>query len=172
MGLLLAASRRISELDRRLRIPGSVKVELLANLGHSLYGATLGIVGMGRIGRALARRAIAAGMKIVYHNRHRLDEVVEQEYKATYLPFDELLRTADVVSLNAPHNTDTYHLIDACALRMMKPTAILINTAGGRLSMSRLSPRLYVRGRYGQPVSMFSSTEIIPYPNSRSSTMW
>ena len=133
MGLLLAASRRISELDRRLRIPGSVKVELLANLGHSLYGATLGIVGMGRIGRALARRAIAAGMKIVYHNRHRLDEVVEQEYKATYLPFDELLRTADVVSLNAPHNTDTYHLIDACALRMMKPTAILINTARGPL---------------------------------------
>ena len=133
MGLLLAASRRISELDRRLRIPGSVKVELLANLGHSLYGATLGIVGMGRIGRALARRARAAGMKIVYHNRHRLAPEVERQYEATYLPFDELLRTSDVVSLNAPHNADTYHLIDAEALRKMKSTAILINTARGPL---------------------------------------
>lgn len=133
MGLLLAASRRISELDRRLRIPASVKVELLANLGHSLYGATLGIVGMGRIGRALARRARAAGMKIVYHNRHRLTPEVEQQYEAVYLSLDQLLRTADVVSLNAPHNTDTYHLIDAEALRKMKPTAILINTARGPL---------------------------------------
>lgn len=133
MGLLLAASRRISELDRRLRIPGSVKVELLANLGHSLYGATLGIVGMGRIGRALARRARASGMKIVYHNRHRLAPELERQYEATYLPFDELLRTADVVSLNAPHNADTYHLIDAEALRKMKSTAILINTARGPL---------------------------------------
>ena len=116
-----------------MRSPGSVKVELLANLGHSLYGATLGIVGMGRIGRALARRARAAGMKIVYHNRHRLSPEVERQYEATYLPFDELLRTADVVSLNAPHNADTYHLIVAVALRKMKSTAILINTARGPL---------------------------------------
>ena len=64
MGLLLAVSRRISELDRRLRV-GEVKVGLLENLGHSLYGGTIGIIGMGRIGQALARRAVAAGMKIV-----------------------------------------------------------------------------------------------------------
>ncbi len=133
MGLLLAVSRRISELDRRIRIPGSIKVALLTNLGHSIYGATLGIIGMGRIGRALSRRALAAGMKIVYHNRHQLEKSVEQEYKATYLPLDELLRTADVVSLNAPYNEETHHIIDEQALKKMKSTAILLNTARGPL---------------------------------------
>ena len=133
MGLLLAASRRISELDRRLRVPGSVKVELLTNLGHSLYGATLGIVGMGRIGQALARRAVVSGMKIVYHNRRRLDEETERRYGAEYLSLDELLARADVVSINAPHTAETHHLIGAEELRKMKPSAILINTARGPL---------------------------------------
>ncbi|MBQ8423497.1 MAG: NAD(P)-binding domain-containing protein [Coprobacter sp.] len=133
MGLLLAVSRRISELDRRLRIPGGVKVELLSNLGHTLYGSTLGIIGMGRIGRAFARRAIACGMKIMYHNRHRLDERIERQYGAEYVSLDVLLRNADVVSLNSPHNSETHHMIGEEQLRKMKPTAILINTARGAL---------------------------------------
>ncbi|RHS50350.1 dihydrofolate reductase [Tannerella sp. AF04-6] len=132
MGLLLAVSRRISELDRRLRI-GEVKVGLLENLGHSLYGGTIGIIGMGRIGQALARRAIAAGMKIVYCNRHRVAETIEDKYKAVYLSLDELLRVSDVVSVNAPYTTETYHLIGERELSLMKPTSILINTARGPL---------------------------------------
>ena len=109
MGLLLAVSRRISELDRRL------------------------IIGMGRIGQALARRAVAAGMKIVYCNRHRVAETIEDKYKAVYLSLDELLRVSDVVSVNAPYTTETYHLIGERELSLMKPTSILINTARGPL---------------------------------------
>mgnify|MGYP000361969015 FL=1 len=132
MGLLLAVSRRISELDRRLRV-GEVKVGLLENLGHSLYGGTIGIIGMGRIGQALARRAVVAGMKIVYCNRHRVAETIEDKYKAVYLSLDELLRVSDVVSVNAPYTTETYHLIGERELSLMKPTSILINTARGPL---------------------------------------
>lgn len=133
MGLLLAVSRRISEIDRRVRIPGAVKWGLLENLGHSLFGKTIGIIGMGRIGKALARRALASGMKVVYHNRHRLPEEVEAKYGARFLSLQELIRTADVVSLNAPHTDETFHLIGEPELRAMKPSAILINTARGPL---------------------------------------
>lgn len=132
-GLLLAVSRRISEVDRRMRIPGAVKVALLENLGHSLYGKTIGILGMGRIGQALARRALASGMRVVYHNRHRLSPDVEQKYEARFLPLGELLAIADVVSVNAPLTADTYHLIGEEELKKMKPDSILINTARGPL---------------------------------------
>ena len=119
MGLLLAVSRRISEIDRRVRIPGAVKWGLLENLGHSLFGKTIGIIGMGRIGKALARRALASGMKVVYHNRHRLPEEEEAKYGARFLSLQELIRTADVVSLNAPHTDETFHLIGEPELRAM-----------------------------------------------------
>lgn len=132
MGLLLAVSRRISELDRRLRA-GVVKVGLLDNLGHSLHGSTIGIIGMGRIGQALARRATAAGMKVVYYNRRRIDDTIENKYGATYLPLEELLRVSDVVSVNAPHTAETHHLIGEREFSLMKPTSILINTARGPL---------------------------------------
>ncbi len=132
MGLLLSSTRRIAEIDRALR-RGEVKVELLGNLGHSLCGATLGIIGMGRIGQALARRAVASGMKIVYHNRRQLDAETEARYGAKYLSMDELLTTADVVSLNAPHTAETRHIIGEVELKMMKRSAILINTARGAL---------------------------------------
>lgn len=133
LGLLLAVSRRISELDRRLRIPGNVHVGLLENLGHSLYGSTLGIIGMGRIGQALARRCRACGMKIVYNNRNRLPSETETLYEARYMPLDELLSVSDVVSVNAPLTPETYHIISERELSLMKPTAILVNTARGPL---------------------------------------
>ncbi|MFR9504050.1 MAG: NAD(P)-dependent oxidoreductase [Rikenellaceae bacterium] len=132
MGLILSASRRITEIDRRMRA-GGVTVGLLENLGHSLYGATLGIVGMGRIGQALARRAVAAGMKIVYCNRHPLTPDIEARYGATRLSLEELLRCADVVSINAPLTPETYHIIGEKELQQMKSTSILVNTARGPL---------------------------------------
>lgn len=133
LGLLLAVTRRISELDRRLRIPGNVHVGLLENLGHSLYGSTLGIIGMGRIGQALARRCKACGMEIVYNNRNRLPSETETLYDAWYLPLDELLTVSDVVSVNAPLTPQTRHIISTREFSLMKPGAILINTARGPL---------------------------------------
>lgn len=133
MGLIYAVSRRISEMDRRIRIKGDVHIGLLENLGHSLYGKTLGIVGMGRIGCALARRAMAAGMKIVYTKRNRMSDEEEKRYEATYMTLDKLLKCADIVSLNAPYTRETYHIIGERELDLMKEAAILINTARGPL---------------------------------------
>ncbi len=132
LGLMISAMRRISEIDRHLRL-GKVEVKLLNNLGHSLYGATLGIFGMGRIGEALARRARACGMKIVYCNRRPLSPSKEALYDATYLPLDELLKVSDVVSINAPYTPETHHIIGAEQFKLMKPTAVVINTARGAL---------------------------------------
>ncbi len=132
LALMLSAARRVSELDRKLR-EGCVEVKLLNNLGHSLYGATLGIIGMGRIGEALARRAIACGMKIVYHNRRALPPEREAAYGAKYLSLEELLKVSDVVSINAPYTPQTHHLMSHEQFRQMKPSAIVINTARGSL---------------------------------------
>ena len=129
--LMLAAARRIPECDRKMRIPNGLKWGVLENLGQTLYGKTLGIIGMGRIGQALARRALASGMKIVYNNRNRISPELEELYRAEYLELDELLRTSDVVSLHTPLTRETFHLIGRISLQKMKETAILINTARG-----------------------------------------
>lgn len=149
LGLLLAVSRRISEMDRRIRIPGSVHVGLLDNLGHSLYGKTIGIVGMGRIGQALARRCRACGMNIVYNNRHRLPAETEAPYNARYLPLDELLALSDVVSINAPLTPATHHIISTREFSLMKPGAILINTARGPLVDDKALVEALKNGRIG-----------------------
>ncbi|GHT57394.1 D-glycerate dehydrogenase [Bacteroidia bacterium] len=129
-GLMIAAARRIAECDRRLR-EDNIRWGLFENLGTVLIGKTLGIIGMGRIGQAVARRASASCMKVVYHNRTRLAADIEQKYDAQYLSFDELLATSDYVSLNMPLNAETHHLIDRAAFEKMKQGAILINTARG-----------------------------------------
>lgn len=131
MGLIYALARRISELDRGLRDGTCEPFGLMNNLSHTVYGKTLGIIGMGNIGRAVARRAAAAGMNILYHNRHRLPAEVEQLYGAQYVDQDYLIRNADFVSLNLPLTDDVRHLISERELKMMKPTAYLINTARG-----------------------------------------
>lgn len=131
MGLIYAIARRISELDRGLRDGSCEPFGLMNNLSHSVYGKTLGIIGMGNIGKAVARRAVAGGMDIIYHNRHRLPEEVEQRYHARYVEQDYLLQNADFVSLNLPLTADVRHLISERELHMMKPTAYLINTARG-----------------------------------------
>jgi len=129
--LMLAAARRIPECDRKMRIPQGLKWGVLENLGQTLYGKTLGIIGMGRIGQALARRAMASGMKIVYNNRSRLSPELEKLYQAEFLKLDELLKLSDVVSVHTPLLRETFHLIGRNGLQKMKGTAILVNTARG-----------------------------------------
>ncbi|MGN0234768.1 MAG: NAD(P)-dependent oxidoreductase [Paludibacteraceae bacterium] len=129
--LMIGIARRTAEFDRQLRAGTAEPFGVMNNLSHSLYGKTLGIIGMGRIGQSMARRALASGMRIIYHNRHRLPGTVEARYEAQYVSFDELLQTADFVSLHLPYTADVHHLISTRELRMMKPTAYLINTARG-----------------------------------------
>ena len=131
--LMHDVARRTAEFDRKLRLGQAEPFGVMNNLSHSLYGKTLGIIGMGRIGQALARRAIAAGMNIIYHNRKLLgDEAMRQlGYEAKYLTKEEVLQTADFVSLNLPYTPDVRHLIDEQELKMMKQSAYLINTARG-----------------------------------------
>ena len=130
--LMHDVARRTAEFDRKLRAGQAEPFGVMNNLSHSLYGKTLGIIGMGRIGQALARRALAAGMSIIYHNRRPLGERREAKgEEAKYVTKDELLQTADFVSLNLPYTPEVKHLIGENELQMMKPTAYLINTARG-----------------------------------------
>lgn len=131
MALVLMTTRRLGEGERLIRTGGPWKWGMFMMLGSGLQGRTLGIVGMGGIGQALAARAKAFGMEVVYHNRHRVDTAIEAHLGARLVDIDELLATSDVVSLNCPHNESTHHLIDADALASMKSTAHLINTARG-----------------------------------------
>ena len=134
--LMHDVARRTAEFDRKLRLGNAEPFGVMNNLSHSLYGKTLGIIGMGRIGLALARRAVASGMRIIYHNRKpipvsNLESGLLNPDTITYVSKEQLLRTADFVSLNLPYTPAVKHIIDAEALRIMKPTAYLINTARG-----------------------------------------
>jgi len=132
--LLLDTARRVSECDRKLRASGRQMVTgVLENLGMPVSGKTLGIIGMGRIGKALCKRAKACGMNVIYHNRHPLYLEEETKLGAIYASKDELLEQADFVSLNAPSTPETCHIIGETELKKMKSTAILINTARGAL---------------------------------------
>jgi lactate dehydrogenase-like 2-hydroxyacid dehydrogenase len=134
LALLLDTARRVTECDRKLRASGTaMKVGVLENLGMWVTGATLGIIGMGRIGKALCKRARACGMDVIYHNRRPLDLNEETKIGALYVTMDELLAQSDFVSINAPYTADTYHIIGREALKKMKRTAILINTSRGPL---------------------------------------
>lgn len=133
--LMHDVARRTAEFDRKLRQGIAEPFGVMNNLSHSLYGKTLGIIGMGRIGQALARRALASGMKVIYHNRKPIGDwrwaMGDGRLAIEYVSKEELLQTADFVSLNLPYTPEVKHIIDGKALRMMKPTAYLINTARG-----------------------------------------
>jgi glyoxylate reductase len=131
--LMHDVARRTAEFDRKLRAGTAEAFGVMNNLSHSLYGKTLGIIGMGRIGQALARRAVASGMSIIYHNRKPLgDEVIRRlGYEVKYVGQEELLQSADFVSLNLPYTPEVKHLISEKELKMMKKSAYLINTARG-----------------------------------------
>jgi lactate dehydrogenase-like 2-hydroxyacid dehydrogenase len=129
MGLMTALMRRISETDRKLRSTTGLKWGMMENLGSSLFGKTLGIIGMGRIGRALARRAVASGMNIIYYNRTKLEAVIEQKFNANWVSFNNLIQQSDVISLNCPLTDDTHHLIGEKEISQMKDGVFIINTS-------------------------------------------
>lgn len=130
-GLMIALMRRIVEGDHRMRSIGFDGWAPLFFLGHELAGKTLGIVGLGSIGSAVAKRMHAFNMKIIYTQRHQADPAVEAACAAEYVPLDDLLKRADVITLHCPLTEATHHMIDVDQLKMMKKSAILINCARG-----------------------------------------
>lgn len=130
--LLMATARRITESEHYLRAGKWKKWSYDMFSGSDIHGATLGIIGMGRIGQGIARRgAHGFGMNVIYHNRSRLSAALEAECKARYVAKDELLRTADHVVLVVPYTPASHHTVGAAELALMKPTAILVNIARG-----------------------------------------
>ena len=130
--LLMATARRIAESEHFLRAGKWQKWSYDMFAGSDIHGSTLGIIGMGRIGQGIAKRgAHGFGMKVVYHNRSRLDAALEAECKASYLSKEELLKTADHVVLVVPYSPASHHTIGAAEIALMKPTATLVNIARG-----------------------------------------
>jgi glyoxylate reductase len=135
MALILAVPRRLAEgatvLTAENDWTGWTPTWML---GHRIHGKRLGIVGMGRIGQAVARRARAFGLQIHYHNRRRLGRKIEEELDATYWEsLDQMLARMDIVSINCPHTPATYHLLSARRLKLMRPEAYIVNTARGEV---------------------------------------
>lgn len=136
MALILAVPRRLNEGARLLRNnrgkwPGWSPTWML---GHRIGGKKLGILGMGRIGQAVARRARAFGLEVHYHNRKPVNPVIEKELQATYWDsFDRMLREIDILSINCPHTPATFHLLNERRIAIMKPDAYVVNTARGEV---------------------------------------
>ena len=130
--LLMGTARRVTESEHYLRAGLWTKWSYDMFAGAEVHGSTLGIIGMGRIGQGIARRgAHGFGMKVIYHNRSRLNVEAEAECKATYVSKEQLLKTADHVMLVVPYSAESHHTIGAAELALMKPTATLINIARG-----------------------------------------
>ncbi len=134
MALILAVSRRLVEGERLVRSGAWQGWSPTSMLGHRLWGKRLGILGMGRIGVAVARRARAFGLSIHYHNRRRVHESLEEELEATYWEsLDQMLARIDILSVNCPHTPATYHLLSARRLKLLRPHAIIVNTSRGEV---------------------------------------
>jgi len=130
--LMMATARRITESEHYLRAGQWTKWSFDMFAGSDIHGATLGILGMGRIGQGIAKRgALGFGMKVIYHNRSRLDAALEAECKASYVSKEDLLKTADHLVLVLPYSPASHHTIGAAELALMKPTATLVNIARG-----------------------------------------
>ncbi len=135
MALILAVPRRLAEGSTVLSGDKDwVGWSPTWMLGHRIHGKRLGIIGMGRIGQAVARRARAFGLQIHYHNRRRVSRRIEEELDATYWEsLDQMLARMDIVSINCPHTPATYHLLSARRLKLMRPEAYIVNTARGEV---------------------------------------
>jgi glyoxylate reductase len=147
MALILAVARRIAEGARVISEEQWSGWSPTWMLGHRITGKRLGIVGMGRIGQALARRAKAFGLSIHYHNRRRVAARIEEELDATYWEsLDQMLARMDIVSVNCPHTPATYHLLSARHLKLLRPEAIVVNTARGEIIDENAMARLIESG--------------------------
>ena len=147
MALILAVARRIAQGARVIPDDEWSGWSPTWMLGHRITGKRLGIVGMGRIGQALARRARAFGLSIHYHNRRHVAPKIEEELEATYWDsLDQMLARMDIVSVNCPHTPATYHLLSARRLKLMKPEAIVVNTARGEIIDETALARLIEAG--------------------------
>ncbi|MBS3774394.1 MAG: dihydrofolate reductase [Bacteroidales bacterium] len=147
--LLLSLLRRVAEFDLRIKHKEEIRWEVMANLGHTLEGKTLGIIGMGNIGKSMAMKAKAFGMNILYYQRTPLDYTDEKTYSAGYVKFEELLRKSDVVSLHTPLTDETHHLLDDNELMKMKQGAFVINTARGAVIHEKALIRYLRNGHLG-----------------------
>ncbi|WP_448203722.1 2-hydroxyacid dehydrogenase [Azospirillum sp. sgz302134] len=147
MALLLAVARRLSEGERLVRSGQWKGWGPTTMLGHRIWGKRLGILGMGRIGQALARRARAFGMSIHYHNRRRVHPDVEVELEATYWDsLDQMLARMDVVSINCPHTPATYHLLSERRLKLLRPHCFIVNTSRGEVIDETALTRMLSKG--------------------------
>jgi|TARA_R100001244_G_scaffold44182_6_gene39891 glyoxylate reductase len=134
MALILSAPRRLSDGEKLIRSGQWEGWKPSGMLGHCIGGKKLGIIGMGRIGQAVARRASGFGLSIVYHNRRQLPPAVEESVRANFVAdLDDLIRECDIITLHCPHTVETHELINAERIGMMKPSTYLINTARGDL---------------------------------------
>ncbi|MCH7628848.1 MULTISPECIES: 2-hydroxyacid dehydrogenase [Novosphingobium] len=150
MALIISVTRRLNHGGRVLRAGNWEGWAPSTLLGHRIGGKVLGIVGMGRIGQAVAHRARAFGLSVVYHNRHRLPESLETIFGVTWEPdLDALVAQSDVLSLHCPASPETRHIIDARRIALMKPHATIINTARGQLIEEEALIAALVEGRIG-----------------------
>jgi glyoxylate reductase len=165
MALILAVPRRLAEGAAYMRDPATKWSGWSPTwmLGHRIYGKRLGIIGMGRIGRAVARRAQAFGLQIHYHNRRRLPEDIESEFEATFWEsLDQMLTRVDIVSINCPHTPATYHLLSARRLRLLKPSAYVVNTARGEVIDENELARLLETGAIaGAGLDVFENEPVV-----------
>lgn len=147
MAMILAVPRRLSEGERLIRNGEWSGWGPTFMLGHRIWGKRLGIIGMGRIGQAVARRAKGFGLSVHYHNRKRVHPDIEAELEATYWEsLDQMLARMDVISVHCPHTPATYHLLSARRLKLMQPHAYVVNTARGEVIDESALTRMLSRG--------------------------
>lgn len=149
MALMLALGRGLSPAEQELRAGQFNGWSPTTHLGLLLRGARLGIIGMGRIGQAVAHRARAFGMQIAYHSRTPLPDAIARELDAEQLSFDDLLEMSDVISIHSPLTAETRHMIDSTALARMKPKALLVNTARGPIVDEAALAQALIDGKLG-----------------------
>jgi glyoxylate reductase len=160
--LLMATARRIPEAERFLRAGKYHGWGPLLFCGVDVYGATLGLIGAGRIGKLVARRSTGFDMKVIYYDVYRMPVEEEREYHLTYMPFEEVLQMADFISVHTPYMPSTHHLISEREFNLMKPGAILINTARGPIVDEKALVRALLAGTIaGAGLDVFENEPVV-----------